>query len=118
MSKGALRGLNQYLPPQMRLTPTNITSVGLWGGTATLGAIWLVQPFSYLRTFMGGHPAEEEAEQASGGQPSPPAPEKAEDEQGDDDSSGSGGVVEEEKQEGGKAEGGDKKGGDGEKEES
>ena len=33
----------QFLPPQMRLTPTNITSVGLWGGTAALGAIWLVQ---------------------------------------------------------------------------
>ena len=33
----------QYLPPQMRLTPTVIQSVGLWGGTAALGAIWLVQ---------------------------------------------------------------------------
>ncbi len=33
----------QYLPPQMRLTPTVIQSVGIWGGTAALGAIWLVQ---------------------------------------------------------------------------
>ena len=39
----------QYLPPQMRLTPTNITSVGLWGGTATLGAIWLVQVISHAQ---------------------------------------------------------------------
>ncbi|CAL5219608.1 g1474 [Coccomyxa viridis] len=120
MSKLALRNLNQYLPPQMRLTPTVIQSVGIWGGTAALGAIWLVQPFTYIRTLMGGQPAEEESGQASAGQPSPPAPEKPDDKEGDEDSSsGGGGVDEGEKQEGApKAEGGDKEGGDEKKEDS
>ena len=61
-----------------------------------------MQPFGYLRSLMGGSPAEEEGEQASGGQPSPPAPEK----EGEDDGG---------KQEGGKAEGGEQEGGGDEK---
>ncbi|CAK0761951.1 hypothetical protein CVIRNUC_002909 [Coccomyxa viridis] len=95
----------------MRLSPTNIQSAGLWGGTAVLGGLWLTQPFGYLRSLMGGSPAEEESEQASGGQP--PAPEEpaekeAEDDKAEDNKSSD--VDEDSKQEGGKSEGGEKGG--------
>jgi hypothetical protein len=33
----------QVLPPQLRLSSTDITATAMWGGTALFGAIWLIQ---------------------------------------------------------------------------
>lgn len=33
----------QYIPPQLRLSGSDVTAAAMWGGTAVIGAIWLVQ---------------------------------------------------------------------------
>lgn len=33
----------QILPPQLRFSPGDVKAAAMWGATAAVGAIWLVQ---------------------------------------------------------------------------
>ncbi|BDA42408.1 hypothetical protein COCOBI_03-2950 [Coccomyxa sp. Obi] len=40
--------------PQLRISRSDVAAAAMWGGTAVVGAIWLVQPFGYIRTLIKG----------------------------------------------------------------
>ncbi|XVF00383.1 hypothetical protein REPUB_Repub03eG0280800 [Reevesia pubescens] len=43
----------KFLNPKLRLQPQDVQSAALWGVAATTGALWLIQPFDWLkRTFL------------------------------------------------------------------
>ncbi|KAK9909685.1 hypothetical protein WJX75_006032 [Coccomyxa subellipsoidea] len=51
MPRGGLVGI---LPPQLRFSAGDAKAAAMWGATAAVGAIWLVQPFDYIRTIIKG----------------------------------------------------------------
>ncbi|ERN04177.1 hypothetical protein AMTRI_Chr08g209710 [Amborella trichopoda] len=42
-------GLMKSIPPRLRPQSTDITAAMTWGIAATAGAIWLIQPFDWLK---------------------------------------------------------------------
>ena len=48
---GAKQGMSllKYIPKALRPSTADISSGVLWGGTAVVGAIWLVQPFGWMK---------------------------------------------------------------------
>lgn len=46
-----IQGLAAWLPLGLRrnLTPYNAQAAGLWAGTGLLGALFVIQPFGWLR---------------------------------------------------------------------
>ncbi|CAA3032037.1 ubiquinol-cytochrome c reductase complex kDa [Olea europaea subsp. europaea] len=51
MANPAASGLafSKFLRPSMRLQSTDIQAVALWGVAATTTALWLIQPFDWLK---------------------------------------------------------------------
>jgi hypothetical protein len=47
-----LFALSFHLQPALRkmVTPINAQSAVIWGSTAAVGALWLVQPFDWIRS--------------------------------------------------------------------
>jgi hypothetical protein len=52
--------LLKFIPKAMRPSTSDVSSVALWGTTAAVGALWLVQPFDWIKAQISGAPAEEE----------------------------------------------------------
>lgn len=48
---GSKQGMSllKYIPKAVRPSTADINSGALWGGTAVIGAIWLVQPFGWMK---------------------------------------------------------------------
>ncbi|KAK9802659.1 hypothetical protein WJX73_002062 [Symbiochloris irregularis] len=67
----AVHGLSQYLPVGLRkqINPYNAQAAALWGGTGLLGALFVVQPFSWMYSLV--NPPEESEE--GGGEGEAPA---------------------------------------------
>ncbi|CAI0552270.1 unnamed protein product [Linum tenue] len=42
-------GMMKYLSPKVRLQATEIQSLAFWGAAAGAGAIYLIQPFNWIR---------------------------------------------------------------------
>jgi len=59
---GARQGssLMGFIPKALRPTSSDIGAGVLWGGTALLGAIWVVQPFGWIKDQLFPPPKEEE----------------------------------------------------------
>lgn len=51
--------LLKFIPKAMRPQTTDISSAALWGTTAFCGALWLVQPFDWIKHQISGAPKEE-----------------------------------------------------------
>jgi len=49
-----------FIPKALRPTYSDIGAGVLWGGTALLGAIWVVQPFGWMKDQLFPPPKEEE----------------------------------------------------------
>ncbi|CAM6010885.1 unnamed protein product [Sphagnum balticum] len=66
---GARQGssLMGFIPKALRPTYSDIGAGVLWGGTALLGAIWVVQPFGWMKDQLFPPPKEEENVDCSGG---------------------------------------------------
>ncbi|KAG2669809.1 hypothetical protein I3843_14G051200 [Carya illinoinensis] len=46
-------GILKFLNPKLRLQPSDIQSAALWGVAGATSALWLVQPFNWLKkTFL------------------------------------------------------------------
>ncbi|KAM7499459.1 hypothetical protein LguiA_023873 [Lonicera macranthoides] len=46
-------GLFKFLKPSMRLQSTDVQAAAMWGVAATTTALWIVQPFDWLKkTFL------------------------------------------------------------------
>jgi len=52
--------LLKFIPKAMRPQSSDISSVALWGTTAACGALWLVQPFDWIKAQFSAAPAPEE----------------------------------------------------------
>ncbi|KAK9283826.1 hypothetical protein L1049_012080 [Liquidambar formosana] len=53
-------GLFKFLNPRRRPQSTDIQAAVMWGVAATTGALWIVQPFNWLKkTFLEKPQAEE-----------------------------------------------------------
>lgn len=52
--------LLKFIPKAMRPQTSDVSSVVLWGTTAACGALWLVQPFDWIKEQISGGPKEEE----------------------------------------------------------
>ncbi|KAJ0102701.1 hypothetical protein Patl1_06780 [Pistacia atlantica] len=50
----------KFLRPRLRLQPADIQAAALWGVAATTTAIWLVQPFDWLKKTFLEKPTEEQ----------------------------------------------------------
>ncbi|KAB2078920.1 hypothetical protein ERO13_A06G180100v2 [Gossypium hirsutum] len=47
------RALFKFLKPGQRLQPADVQAAAMWGVAATTGALWLIQPFDWLKkTFL------------------------------------------------------------------
>ncbi|KAB1225664.1 Ubiquinol-cytochrome c reductase complex 6.7 kDa protein [Morella rubra] len=49
MAAGGSGGVFKFLNPKLRPQPNDIQSVALWGVAAGTSALWLVQPFGWLK---------------------------------------------------------------------
>jgi len=43
-----------FIPKRLAPSRNDIVAAGMWGGTAVVGALWLVQPFDFLKTVIVG----------------------------------------------------------------
>ncbi|KAJ0045998.1 hypothetical protein Pint_06685 [Pistacia integerrima] len=50
----------KFLRPRLRPQPADIQAAALWGVAATTTAIWLVQPFDWLKKTFLEKPTEEQ----------------------------------------------------------
>jgi hypothetical protein len=41
-------------------TPQQVMGLGAWGGVVAVGALYMVQPFDYVRKLVGGAPSKKE----------------------------------------------------------
>ncbi|KAK9845887.1 hypothetical protein WJX81_005145 [Elliptochloris bilobata] len=55
----------ELLPPAFRFSSNDVQAAGLWGMTAAVGAIWLIQPFGYIMDLVSGKKEEAEDAQAA-----------------------------------------------------
>lgn len=64
-----------FIPRRLAPSRNDVFALGMWGGTAVVGALWLVQPFEYLKTIIvGGVEEAPEKEEI----PKPPATDSGE----------------------------------------